>query len=67
MGGDAETPCTSEQLEVDSSSWPKRARPFDERASGAQVDERHGIARSKDRLSPGDSRLAESRVGPTIN
>jgi hypothetical protein len=48
-------------------SRTERARPFDERATGAQVDKGHRIARSQNRLRPGDGRLAESRISATIN
>ena len=66
MGGDAETSCTGQQLEVNSGSRTERARPFDEGATRAQIDKGHRIARPKDRLRAGNGRLAESRVGPTI-
>ena len=67
MGGDAKAPSPREQLEMNPGSRTERARPFDERATRAQVDKGHRIARSQDRLRPGDGRLAESRISATIN
>ena len=64
--GDAEPPCTGQELEVDAGPWPERAGPLDECPAGAQVDERHRIAGPENRLRAGDDRLAEACVGSTI-
>ena len=67
VGSDAEATGTCQQLEVNPGSRTEWARPLNERAPRAQVDERHRVARPKDRLRAGDGRLAEACVGPTIS
>lgn len=67
VGSDAEATCADLQLEVNSGSWTERARPLDERATRAQIDEGHRIARPEDRVRAADDQLAESCVRPTIN
>ena len=67
VGGDAEATCAGLQLEVNSGSRTERARPLNERAARAQIDEGHRIARPEDCVRSGDGRLAKSRVLPTIN
>lgn len=67
VGSDAEATCADLQLEVNSGPWTKRARPLDERATRAQIDEGHRITRPEDRVRAADGQLAESCVRPTIN
>lgn len=47
VGSDAEATCADLQLEVNSGSWTERARPLDERATRAQIDEGHRITRRR--------------------
>jgi hypothetical protein len=67
VGSDAKTTGTGQELEVNPGSRTERARPLDECAPRAQVDEGYRVARPKDRLRAGNGRLAESCVGPTIS
>lgn len=67
VGRDAQPPGTGEELEVDPSTWSERPGALNQGATGAQIDERHGVARPENRLRTGDHRLAEARVGSTIS
>ena len=55
MGGDAEATCAGLQLEVNSGSRTERARPLNERAARAQIDEGHRIARPEDCARTGEA------------
>ncbi len=59
---DAEAAMRGEELQVHAGTGPELTRTLDQRTAGAEIDERHGVPWTQDRVSPGDGRLAEARV-----
>jgi hypothetical protein len=66
-GTEPEPPVVRDDLQVHMGAGPERPRSFDQRATGAQVDERDRVPRPKNGLGPGDCRLSKAPIDATID
>ena len=67
LGSETEAARGRDDVHVHAHPGTQRSRTFNQRATGTEVDERHRIAWTQDRLRAGNGRLAEALIEPTID
>jgi hypothetical protein len=67
MCAESQPAFSDRQLKMHSRARPERPRPLDEGAARTEIDQRDSIARTENRLHPGDDRLPEAGVESTFN